>query len=30
MNIGSWDWASDDFRLDQLGNGLFILEMADI
>jgi hypothetical protein len=30
MNIGSWDWTSDDFRLDQLGNGLFILEMPDL
>lgn len=30
MNIGSWEYAADDFRLDQLGNGLFILEMPDI
>lgn len=30
MKIGSWDYTPNDFRLDKLGNGLFILQMPDI
>ncbi len=30
MNIGSWEYGPDDFRLDKLGNELFIVSMADL
>lgn len=30
MNIGTWNYTPDDFRLDKLGNELFVLTLPEL